>query len=109
MRSSPAAFATSACAFAASATAAVGDSTWASEGFTAAACASTRFDMNGSRSCGDQRCCCMPAASRLSSEGSSATRCLRSSPERLGCTLQTRSSSVVTPEVHASLSSPLPT
>ena len=38
-----------------------------------------------------------PPVSRFSSDGSSATRCLRSSVERFGCTLQTRSSSVVTP------------
>ena len=38
----------------------------------------------------------MPADMRFSSDGSSATRCLRSSGVFLGCTLQTRSSSVAT-------------
>src|SRR5688572_4836699 len=105
--SSPAAFATSTCAFACSATAAVGESTCASDGFTAAACASTRFDMKRSRSSLVHVCESMPPLSRFSSEGRSATRCLRSSLDRLGCTLHTRSSSVVTADVHASLSSPL--
>ena len=62
--------------------------------------------MNVSRSAGGQPWLCMPADSRFSSEGSSATRCRRSSGDFLGWMLQTRSSSVVTAEPHASLSSP---
>ena len=62
-----------------SATAAVGDGTADSDGLTAAACASTRFDMNASRSsCGHAASACPPCR-RFSSEGSIATRCLRSS------------------------------
>ena len=103
---SPDALATSACALAASATAAVGEAVAANEGLTAAACASTRLVMKRSRSSCVHCWLWSPPARRFSSEGSSATRCLRSSGVRFGCTLHTRSSSVVSAEFHASLSSP---
>jgi len=65
--------------------------------------------MNASRSAAGQSRDCRPAETRLRSEGSSAIRWRRSSEERLGWMLQTRSSRVVTAPFHASLSSPAET